>query len=95
VHAHVRDRQSGHQRQHVGISLTARHVVDQPSAAVDGFGRHRRAHRVNADHGSGRRQLTDHREHATHFLSNLRPGGAGARRLATDVDQVGAFLDEF
>ena len=94
VHRHVRRSRVGHHVQHGGVGEPPGDVVDHDRTGLQGGLGHLVAHRVDRDQRPRGGQLADHRHHAGQLLGDQGPGRPGAGRLAADVEQVGALLEQ-
>ena len=96
VHQADVDAALGHERRHVGVAAQRGDVVDVVGAGVERGRRDRGLGRVDRDpHARVRRaDPLDHGDHARELLALATGLGARARRLAADVEQVGALERE-
>src|SRR5579885_572215 len=79
---------------HRGIVAQCRNVVDDPGAGIQCSPRHRGAARVDRDHGVLLGEARDDWEDPAKLFLDRRRSRARPRRLAPDVDIVGALGDE-
>ena len=78
-------------RGEIGVVLQATDVVDDRCARGHGLPGDRGFVRVDRHrHATVTRQCCDHRQHASQFLAGVDGLGAGPRRLAANVQNVGA-----
>ena len=86
MHQHPWHFRVRHQRGHVGIGAPTGHVVDDLGTVFQRRLRDLGMHGVDADRDALSGKLFDHRQHACGLDSGVDAGGAGAGRLAADVD---------
>src|SRR6266851_3709683 len=94
VHQHDRYPAPSDQRQQLRIILERRDVVHDPRAGIQAGTRHRGTARVDGDDGVALGQALDDRQDALQFLIRCGRPRAGARGLATDIDDVGALRNK-
>ena len=91
VHQHERSAGARDDRRKVGVVLQATDVVDDRCARGHGVSRDRGLVGVDRHrHATVTRQRFDDRQHASQFLAGVDGLGAGPRRLAANVQNVGA-----
>ena len=72
-----------------------RDIVEDIGPRRRGAAHHLGLARIDGDQRAGARaQALDHRDDAGELVGNRHVAGAGARRLATDIDDVGALVCE-
>ena len=84
----------GDERRHPGVAAQRGHVVDERGAGVERSGRHRRLRGVDRQARARAREALEDGHHAAQLLGLADRIGAGAGRLAADVEDRGALLDE-
>ena len=94
VHQHHRRAALGDQRHQGRIVLQRRHVVDDACAGIEAGARHGGAAGVDRHHDSALGQALDHGQDALQFFVGIDRPRAGPRRLAADIDDVGALRNE-
>mmetsp|Transcript_11602 Transcript_11602/g.36911 ORF Transcript_11602/g.36911 Transcript_11602/m.36911 type:complete len:475 (-) Transcript_11602:46-1470(-) len=96
VHRDVSRREPRDLRKHVGVEGAAGDVVDYAGAGGDGVPRDARPPRVDGDEkvGMAATDRLDERDDATRLCVGVDRRRAGPRRLAADVDDVDAIIDE-
>src|SRR5699024_9015036 len=80
--------------EHGGIRLSGGHIVDDVGTGGQGLPGDSGAHRVDADHRAGGGELTDDGHDAAQLFVLIDADGPRPRRLASDIDDVGAGVDE-
>ena len=93
---HVHQAQAGARkgRQHRFGALAAQRldVVDDVGAGLQRLAHQRRTACVHRHRHAQAQRMAQHRHHPLAFLVGAGRAGARARRLATDVEQIGAFV---
>ncbi len=91
VHQHERSAGARDDRREVGVVLQATDVVDDRCARGHGVACDRGLVGVDRHrHATVTRQRCDDRQHASQFLAGVDGLGAGPRRLAANIQNVGA-----
>jgi len=94
VHRDVIDVECGDRRQHGPILEASAHVVDDDRAGLHGGARGRSVHGVDRDADARLDERAHDRHDACGLLDRGDGLGSGPGRLAPDVDDVGAVVDE-
>jgi len=94
VHQHHRRAALGDQRDQGRIVLQCRDVVDDACAGVETGARHGGTAGVDRHHDSTLGQALDHGQDALQLFVGIDRPRTGARRLAADIDDVGALRNE-
>src|SRR5699024_8500614 len=93
VHEHDGGGRIRGETEHGGIRLPGGNVVDDVGTGGQGLPCDSGAHRVDADHRAGGGELTNDGHDTAQLFVLIDADGPRPRRLASDIDDVGAGVD--